>query len=181
MRSDSAERVRSPRAVSQTAPGRLWASCSPVLRPVRGVHPLDWDRRRRVTPAKPTSQETWPEAELEAKVASESRGEAPEGGRAPSRSVANDFRTLVCGAPPRPDNGAANTGFAPFGAPLPSFLLWPWSSCTSLGRSAPRERCAFRLWECAGVARRDLFLLPSPRRGNWKRRAPSNQWKLPMR
>src|SRR4029077_10260764 len=33
------------RAASQAAPGRLRASCPPVLRPVRGVHPLDWDRR----------------------------------------------------------------------------------------------------------------------------------------
>ncbi len=32
------------RAASQAAPGRLRASCPPVLRPVRGVHPLDWDR-----------------------------------------------------------------------------------------------------------------------------------------
>src|SRR5580698_7279917 len=34
------------RAASQAAPGRLRASCPPVLRPVRGVHPLDWDRRK---------------------------------------------------------------------------------------------------------------------------------------
>jgi hypothetical protein len=34
------------RAVSQAAPGRLRASCPPVLRPVRGVLPLDWDRRK---------------------------------------------------------------------------------------------------------------------------------------
>jgi hypothetical protein len=45
------------------APGRLWASCSPALRPVRGVPPLDWDRGRRVTPAPIASQEAWPEAE----------------------------------------------------------------------------------------------------------------------
>src|SRR6202046_692738 len=44
-------------------PGRLWASCSPALRPVRGVLPLDWDRRHRVTPGETTSQEAWPEAE----------------------------------------------------------------------------------------------------------------------
>src|SRR3984957_15586809 len=44
-------------------PGRLRASCSPALRPVRGVLPLDWDRRRRVTPGETTSQEAWPEAE----------------------------------------------------------------------------------------------------------------------
>jgi hypothetical protein len=34
------------RAASQAAPGRLRASCPPVLRPVRGVLPLDWDRRK---------------------------------------------------------------------------------------------------------------------------------------
>jgi len=34
------------RAASQAAPGRLRASCPPALRPVRGVHPLDWDRRK---------------------------------------------------------------------------------------------------------------------------------------
>src|ERR1700721_4032919 len=44
-------------------PGRLWASCSPASRPVRGVLPLDWDRRHRVTPAETPSQEAWPEAE----------------------------------------------------------------------------------------------------------------------
>jgi hypothetical protein len=41
-----AERARCLRVVSQTAPGRLRASCPPVLRPVRGVLPLDWDRRK---------------------------------------------------------------------------------------------------------------------------------------
>ena len=39
------------RAASQAAPGRLRASCPPVLRPVRGVQPLDWDRNERVMPA----------------------------------------------------------------------------------------------------------------------------------
>jgi hypothetical protein len=43
--------------------GRLWASSSPASRPVRGVLPLDWDRRHRVTPGETTSQEAWPEAE----------------------------------------------------------------------------------------------------------------------
>jgi len=42
------------------APGRVRASCSPALRPVRGVLPLDWDRRPRVTPAETGSQEAWP-------------------------------------------------------------------------------------------------------------------------
>src|ERR1700734_285364 len=40
--------------------GRVRASCSPALRPVRGVLPLDWDRRPRVTPAETASQEAWP-------------------------------------------------------------------------------------------------------------------------
>ena len=53
---------RGRRFVTAT-PGRLRASCSPALRPVRGVLPLDWDRRRRVTPGETTSQEAWPEAE----------------------------------------------------------------------------------------------------------------------
>ena len=47
----NAERERSPRADLQSAPGRLRASCPPVLRPVRGVQPLDWDRKERITPA----------------------------------------------------------------------------------------------------------------------------------
>jgi len=47
-----AERVRCPRATSQVAPGRLGASFSPALRPVRGVLPLDWDRLGRVTPGR---------------------------------------------------------------------------------------------------------------------------------
>ncbi|MGD0335046.1 MAG: hypothetical protein ABSA90_17610, partial [Xanthobacteraceae bacterium] len=45
-----AERVRRLRADSQPAPGRLRASFTPVLRPVREVQSLDWDRKGRVTP-----------------------------------------------------------------------------------------------------------------------------------
>ena len=74
----SVERVRCFRAGSQPAPERLWASRSPVLRPVREVLSLDWDRRARVTPVEQrkvfrprsggqyrterpaTSQEAWP-------------------------------------------------------------------------------------------------------------------------
>src|SRR3984957_13174282 len=51
------------RRLVTAVPGRLWASCSPASRPVRGVLPLDWDRRHRITPGKTTSQEAWPEAE----------------------------------------------------------------------------------------------------------------------
>ncbi len=32
------------------APGRLWASCLPALRPACEVLSLDWDRRAWVTP-----------------------------------------------------------------------------------------------------------------------------------
>jgi hypothetical protein len=38
------EQVRFPRTVSQTVPGRLRASHTPALRPVREVQSLDWDR-----------------------------------------------------------------------------------------------------------------------------------------
>ncbi len=48
------------RGAIHSAPGRVRASCSPALRPVRGVLPLDWDRRPRVTPAETKSQEAWP-------------------------------------------------------------------------------------------------------------------------
>src|SRR5580658_9414185 len=54
--------ARAWRLVTAT-PGRLRASCSPALRPVRGVLPLDWDRRHQLTPGETTSQEAWPEAE----------------------------------------------------------------------------------------------------------------------
>src|ERR1700719_2868894 len=84
------ERVRFPRAVSQTAPGRLRASCPPVLRPVRGVQPLDWDRQARVTPVHcrvpgNVSQATWPEVENpRPRNPGQSRGGAPRGERARS-------------------------------------------------------------------------------------------------
>jgi hypothetical protein len=57
------ERERSPRAGLRPASGRLRASFTPVLRPVREVLSLDWDRRRRVTPAGSKSQEAWPGVE----------------------------------------------------------------------------------------------------------------------
>jgi tetratricopeptide (TPR) repeat protein len=47
------------------------------------VLPLDWDRRGRVTPAGTKSQEAWPGAEPGCESPGESRGEAPEGERAP--------------------------------------------------------------------------------------------------
>jgi hypothetical protein len=76
------EWVRFPRADLQSAPGRLWASCPPVLWPVRGVLPLGWDRKARVTPVPTTSQETWPGAEPRGQSLGESRGGAPKGERA---------------------------------------------------------------------------------------------------
>jgi hypothetical protein len=70
------------RGTIHSAPGQLRASCAPVLRPVREVLSLDWDRRARVTPvlaardlrpsvgagffgscALAASQEAWPGAE----------------------------------------------------------------------------------------------------------------------
>ena len=38
------ERERFLRAGLRPAPGRLWASFTPVLRPAREVQSLDWDR-----------------------------------------------------------------------------------------------------------------------------------------
>jgi hypothetical protein len=77
-----AERVRRLRADSQPAPGRLRASFTPVLRPVREVQSLDWDRKGRVTPAWTASQEAWPGAEPGGDSPGESRSGAPEGERA---------------------------------------------------------------------------------------------------
>jgi hypothetical protein len=68
---------------THSAPGRLRASCPPALRPVRGVLPLGWDRRGRVTPAGTKSQETWPGAELRGQSLGERRGGAPRGERVP--------------------------------------------------------------------------------------------------
>ena len=76
------EWVRFPRADLQSAPGRLRASCPPVLWPVRGVLPLGWDRKARVTPMRTTSQETWPGAEPRGQSLGERRGGAPKGERA---------------------------------------------------------------------------------------------------
>jgi hypothetical protein len=45
---------------------------------------LDWDRRRRITPAGAKSQEAWPGAEPGCESPGESRCGAPEGERAPT-------------------------------------------------------------------------------------------------
>ena len=79
-----AERVRRLRADLQPAPGRLRASFTPVLRPVREMQSLDWDRKGRVTPAWTASQEAWPGAEPRGQSLGESRSGAPEGERAPN-------------------------------------------------------------------------------------------------
>jgi hypothetical protein len=76
-----AERWRRLRADSQSAPGRLRASFTPVLRPVREMQSLDWDRKGRVTPAWTASQEAWPGAEPRGQSLGESRSGAPEGER----------------------------------------------------------------------------------------------------
>ncbi len=103
-----AEQARFPRADLQPAPGRLRASVSPALRPVREVLSLDWDRNGRVTPASTESQETWPGVAPPGKACGECRGGAPEGERAPTfgalpradglrrlRKLVCDARTLV--------------------------------------------------------------------------------------
>jgi hypothetical protein len=68
----------------------LRASCPPALRPVRGVYPLDWDRRKAGNAAAGrvpgnVSQATWPEVEKpRPRNFGQSRGGAPRGERARS-------------------------------------------------------------------------------------------------
>ena len=76
--------MRCLRAVSQTAPGRLRASCPPVLRPVRGVLPLDWDRRKAGNAAAGRVPGNLARSRVRIKPG-ESRGGAPRGERARSR------------------------------------------------------------------------------------------------
>ncbi len=89
-------------------PGRLWASCSPALRPVRGVLPLDWDRRHRVTPGETTSQEAWPEAE-------------PWGPTSLWQEPWWDAERRARGDPRAPHPQGAEVGYASVGVPLPCF------------------------------------------------------------
>ena len=82
--------------ICNPAPGRLRASLTPALRPVREVHSLDWDRRGRVTPAGSASQEAWPGVEpVGLKASGESRGGAPRGERARSRRFAQASRSAA--------------------------------------------------------------------------------------
>jgi hypothetical protein len=79
-----AGRGRCLRAASQAAPGRLRASCPPVLRPVRGVLPLDWDRRKAGNAAAGHVPGNLARSRVRIKPG-ESRGGAPRGERARSR------------------------------------------------------------------------------------------------
>ena len=51
------------RGTTQSAPGRLRASCPPALRPVCEVLRWTGDRKERIIPFGPAIQETWPEVE----------------------------------------------------------------------------------------------------------------------
>ena len=93
------ERVRFPRADLQSAPGRLRASCPPVLRPVRGVLPLGWDRKARVTPVRTASQETWPGAEPRGQSLGKRRGGAPKASALRSARCRAPQSTAMVGAP----------------------------------------------------------------------------------
>jgi hypothetical protein len=119
---------------TQSAPGRLRASCRPALRPVCGVLPLDWDRSGRVTPA-PTasvlppeggcdrigvpaaSQETWPEVAAwgwDTPLARTVSG-TPTGERARSGRVGASRHSVA-----RPAPAGAVSSPASVGVPLPS-------------------------------------------------------------
>src|SRR5580698_10232820 len=100
--------ARAWRLVTAT-PGRLWASCSPALRPVRGVLPLDWDRRHWVTPGETTSQEAWPEAE-------------PWGPTSLWQEPWWDAERRARSALRAPHPKGAVVGYASVGVPLPCFF-----------------------------------------------------------
>ena len=123
------ERVRFPRADLQSAPGRLRASCPPVLRPVRGVLPLGWDRKARVTPVRTASQETWPGAEPRGQSLGKRRGGAPKGERAA-------ISALPCSA----EHGHGRCAFSALRLPL---FFWRQKirgfGLQNSGAAAPRE------------------------------------------
>src|SRR5271156_2924309 len=119
-----AGRGRCLRAVAQAAPGRLRASCPPVLRPVRGVLPLDWDRQARVTPREPRPRKPGPKLRQD-KTWREPRRSAERRAR-PQQMVLR--KRTICGALPRPWRrrvatsvlrGADSLTLASVGAPPP--------------------------------------------------------------
>jgi hypothetical protein len=125
----SVERVRCFRADSQSAPERLRASGPSVLRPRREVLSLDWDRRGRVTPAGFRRACSSDRASVQVPgnmawsrvgnvtVPGQSRGVAPEGGRAPiwraaAPGISRRQRLLML---------RGHGWLAPFGASPPSY------------------------------------------------------------
>jgi hypothetical protein len=133
-------------------PGRLRASCSPALRPVRGVLPLDWDRRQRITPVESKSQEAWPEAEPLglASLWQEPWWNAGRRARRKVRAATERSRRVT-----RP---------ASFGVPLPCFLF---RSCPSV---SCEEREAFLALTTYGtVSSLLLALTDMPRMRNASR------------
>jgi hypothetical protein len=153
-----AERVRRLRADSQPAPGRLRASFTPVLRPVREMQSLDWDRKGRVTPAWTASQEAWPGAEPGGHSPGESRSGAPEGERAPT-----------FGALPRPAHRQAVTltGVARTLVGCASRRSAPLFLAHDRARRGKRIKRALLLWWLANLGRRarreNGFAYPPPR------------------
>jgi len=140
MRSEDAGRVRCLRAVSQTAPGRLRASCPPARRPARGVLPLDWDRTKRAAPAGPRPRKPGLKSksrglETSARAAVERRkASAPIARRAPHPKM-----RLQCCAFRR------SASLHLFGGKL------SWRSCGKLG--------------CGRIARTRSLVFPPPRSG----------------
>src|SRR5580698_9318067 len=108
--------------------GRLWASCSPASRPVRGVLPLDWDRRRRVTPVETTSQEAWPGAE-------------PWGSAVPlARTVVERRWASAPGKARAASAGAASTASVGVPSSFSSFILERAQSADRDGAGHHRQR-----------------------------------------
>jgi hypothetical protein len=114
------------------------------------VLPLDWDRRRRVTPAGTKSQEAWPGAEPGCESPGESRGVAPEGERAPQADKCADCVHLSAWRASAPGHrqaatfvGAARNWLdAPFGAPPPSFCRRRIYFGVVVGKPRARRRVA---------------------------------------
>jgi hypothetical protein len=144
------------RAASQAAPGRLRASCPPVLRPVRGVHPLDWDRRKAGNAAAGRVPGNLARSRVRIKPG-ESRGGAPRGERARSgRSVQTDGPWRA----PRPkrERVATAVGVARsiFSLRLPALRL------PSFYLEAKRQCLSFLLQNSGAQASRERSSLPSP-------------------